>query len=482
VVKFAGRDGRIWSFDEADRIGERGGFGEVFRGQGDDGERVAIKRVQLRRGDPGERRRREREVEIADLIAAADNVAHLLTPVDVGEDGDDLLLVLPLAADGSLRATLGGAALDDQQKLDPIADVARGLVELAELGILHRDLKPENVLRLEGRWKIADFGIARDLDSSTATYTFAGAGTMPYMAPELWIGQPPTVKTDLYALGVLAYEVLAGALPFPGPDAPRFRDQHMHTVPPAVPGAPPAVFRLVLRMLAKDPAARPQDARWVLEQLASARSRLAPTQAALQQAALVAQQRAADDEAQRAIAQTAVAAEWDRRTQAAADLDTILDAAADLIREALPDAESVRSLGMWDVYLSDTGISITSWSSTPRAKGATQPDPLVAAGEVGLWRRTSRGRSAWETPVTPMANITCELDDDGRLAWSLLRFTAITPNYQLGPLDREHGFDETTFAQERIYMLGGMHVWTFNKYMLTADIIAGLLREAIETQ
>jgi len=88
--------------------------------------------------------------------------------------------------------------------------------------------------------------------------------------------------------------------------------------------------------------------------------------------------------------------------------------------------------------------------------------------------------------MAPLANIVCEEDSNCRLAWSLLRFTAsalVGPNYRLGPLDREHGFNPTTFADERVYMLiGGMHIWTCNKYILTPDIIAVLLREAIEAQ
>jgi hypothetical protein len=409
------------------------------------------------------------------------SVEHLLAPIDVGAAGDDLLLVLPLA-DESLRAALDHGGLDQLQKLDAIDDVARGLVELAELGILHRDLKPQNVLRREGRWCLADFGISRDLGRSTATYTFAGAGTMPYMAPELWRNQPATVKSDLYALGVLAHEVLAGTRPFPGPDEAAFRDQHLHAPPPNLPAAiSPSIARLILRLLAKDPAERPQDARWVLEQLESARRRLSPTQGELQQAALAARRRGAETEARRAAAESAAATERDRRTQALADLGAILDDAADLVLEALPDAWCGRSPeGVWVAELDSAGISIRVWSSTPLAEEPPRPDPLVAAGDI----RPRRSASRDEQP--PIANIVCEANATGRLVWSVLRFTAnalVGPNYRLGPLNREHGFDTATFAKERVYMLvGATHIWNRHTHVLTAELIANLLREAIETQ
>jgi hypothetical protein len=479
VVVFRGRDGRIWSFDEKDRIGEPGGFGEVFRGLGHGNAAVAIKRCRLRHDDEAHRRRRDREVEIADLIAAGSNVEHLLTPIDVGLNGDDLLLVLPLA-DESLRAALDRSSLDEAKKLDAIGDVVRGLVELAELSILHRDLKPHNVLRVDGLWHIADFGISRDLAASTGTYTFAGAGAYPYMAPELWLNQPGTVKTDLYALGVLAYEVIAGTRPFPGPDEGAFRDQHLHAAPPALPETtPPTLARLILRLLAKQPAERPQDARWVLDQLGSVRRRLNPTQRNLQQTALVARQRTAEEDARRAATETAAAVERDRRTQALADLDAILQDAADLVREALPDAQCGRANNVWVASLDGVGIGISAWEHAPRAEDQNRPDPLIVAGDVRPWRRRELG-------AIPMANIVCESDHAGRQVWSLLRFRAmalVTPNYRLGPPDREHGFSPQTFAEQRIYMLlGGMHIWTRNTYVLTADLIATLLNEALTAQ
>ena len=84
--------------------------------------------------------------------------------------------------------------MDDPARRAALLDVALGLQELAVASVLHRDLKPRNVLWRNGVWQLADFGISRDLGQSTATYTFRGAGTPAYMAPELWQLQATTVK------------------------------------------------------------------------------------------------------------------------------------------------------------------------------------------------------------------------------------------------------------------------------------------------
>jgi hypothetical protein len=148
----------------------------------------------------------------------------------------------------------------------------------------------------------------------------------------------------------------------------------------------------------------------VLEQLESARRRLSPTQGELQQAALAARRRDAETEARRAAAESAAATERDRRTQALADLGAILDDAADLVLEALPDAWCGRSPeGVWVAELNSAGISIRVWSSTPLAEEPPRPDPLVAAGDI----RPRRSASRDEQP--PMANIVCEANATGRL-------------------------------------------------------------------
>jgi serine/threonine protein kinase len=287
MVSFTGESGAVWSYEPTVRIGDQSGFGEVFRGVGPDGGSVAVKRVALRWDDEGERRRREREVETAQVLAR-NPADHVMLTIDVARIGDDLLLVMPLAR-RSLAAALSAGDLDRGARLGAIRQVAQGLVELAEVSVLHRDLKPANVLQVDSYWQLADFGIARSLVESTGTYTFLGFGTLPYMAPELWNGQPATVKTDLYALGVIAYEIMTGMRPFNGSDEMTLRNQHLREVPPEPTGVSASLGRLMLRMVAKSPAERPQDARAVVEAIDAAIARLTPVQDRLRQAAFAAE-------------------------------------------------------------------------------------------------------------------------------------------------------------------------------------------------
>ena len=342
-MRFTGESGAEWAYDENTRIGEKSGFGEVFGGADPTGRPVAVKRVRLPWGNEAERRRREREVDIGKVIAGS-TPSHLVRTLDVGRLGDDLLIVMP-RAEGSLRSAMN-SGLSQSEGLEALQHVVSGLIEMAALSVLYRDLKPENVLRLDGRWQLADFGIARNLMHATATYTFRGAGTAPYMAPEVWNNQPATVQADLYALGVVAYEVLTGARPFEG-DEPALRDQHLHVAPIAPTALPPAVGRLILRLLSKNPADRPQDARAVNEALEAALKTLNPGQKSLQQAALAAQQRRVTTEAEHALdASTAQSAEA-RVRQALSELGEILAQASDQVQEALPDAEFREDGAQW---------------------------------------------------------------------------------------------------------------------------------------
>ena len=202
----------------------------------------------------------------------------LLPVIDAADAGDALLLVMH-QADGTLSDV--PAPMGEAEAVPVLADIAAGLQDLHSAGIIHRDLKPANVLRHDGRWKLADFGIARDEEIGTQDPTFMGGGTPYYMAPELWEPKRPTVKTDLYALGCLAYELLAGAPPYTGNDLAAIRAGHLTQAPPEAPCSDAVLRNLIGRLLAKQPGGRPQDARAVLERLRQTLASRTPVQEAI---------------------------------------------------------------------------------------------------------------------------------------------------------------------------------------------------------
>lgn len=480
MSKFVGNSGAEWVYDEGRRIGDPGGMGEVFEGTSSCGLAVAVKRVRLRLGDEGERRRRARELEIADRLlvggTAGTPTDHLLVPLDYGFLGDDMLIVMPRAQE-SLNGALQRGDLDVSARLGAVRQVAVGLMQLSQLGILHRDLKPANVLRIGERWLLADFGIARDLFESTATYTFFGAGTLPYMAPELWQGQPATPKSDLYALGILGYEVLTGKRPFDGPGEADYRRQHVYEAAPEVKGVDSAIARLLLRLIRKDPNGRPQDARAVVEALDIHRPSLDVDQQRLLTAALDSERRSTQAEAERSIAAAEQRSVVDLRHQALSELEALMKDAEDRARVALP-AVNLRIEGnVFELFWHNfPGVMIELWLSPPTQ--VVPNDTLVHAGQVYL----AQGRPSTAELRTD-GNVICELRD-GRLQWSLLRFTVsplVGDRYELGPLDRPHGFGLDQFARERVHMINrALHVWQLQQRQLTAQVMVELLSEAIE--
>ena len=136
-----------------------------------------------------------------------------------------------------------------------LVDIVEALVEVESRGVVHRDIKPENILLLDGHWHLADFGIARYAEATTAPDTLKHAMTLGYAAPEQWRGHRVTSATDVYALGVVAYELLKGKRPFLGPD---FRRQHLEESPEPIAGIPDGLRSLVSGCLFKRPEARPR--------------------------------------------------------------------------------------------------------------------------------------------------------------------------------------------------------------------------------
>ncbi len=145
--------------------------------------------------------------------------------------------------------------------MDVVAQAARGLAAAHRAGLVHRDVKPANLLvRSDGLVKITDFGIAYAADETPVTRPGMLIGTPAYLAPERVSGAPASPATDLYSLGVVAYQCLTGHAPFAGEPlvvALAHLDQGMPALPPSV---PPGVAALVAELTRQDPAARPQSA------------------------------------------------------------------------------------------------------------------------------------------------------------------------------------------------------------------------------
>jgi serine/threonine-protein kinase len=218
-----------------------------------------------------------REVRVAARLQQA-NVVPVLS---AGDAAGVPYYTMPFVRGESLRARMaGGAALSLAERVSILRDVARALAYAHGEGIVHRDIKPENVLLSHGTAMVTDFGIAKAISTSltqgsgaSATLTQAGGtiGTPAYMAPEQAVGDVVDHRTDLYAWGVLAYELLSGAHPFGRHTTPQtLITAHLTEAPQgfkASDAVPPALANLVMRCLEKDPARRPASAAELLNAL-----------------------------------------------------------------------------------------------------------------------------------------------------------------------------------------------------------------------
>jgi serine/threonine-protein kinase len=168
--------------------------------------------------------------------------------------------------------------LTPEQTLDILEAVLSGLAAAHKSGIVHRDLKPENVLLADdGRIKISDFGLARAVSANTATGA-ALLGTIAYLSPELVTRGIADARSDIYAAGIMMYEMLAGEQPFRGEQPMQIAYQHANDSVPTPstknPNVPAELDELVLWATAREPNERPRDARVMLEQVVETQSQL----------------------------------------------------------------------------------------------------------------------------------------------------------------------------------------------------------------
>ena len=260
-------DGRVISHYRVERLLGSGGMGRVYAARDTElGRDVALKVANFDGEDAQARLRREAQ------HASRLSHPHICHIYDVGRADGQLFVVMELVPGRSLADVIREGPL-------PIADTRRYGIEIAdalahahEHGITHRDLKSTNVMITAKRGaKVLDFGLARLLDThqidalsqSQRSLTGEGliAGTLPYMAPELLRGERGDQRTDIWALGVLLYEMASGCRPFTGATGFEVSAAILHRDPPALPASVPAPMRgIIQRCLEKNAAKRYQNA------------------------------------------------------------------------------------------------------------------------------------------------------------------------------------------------------------------------------
>jgi serine/threonine-protein kinase len=238
-----------------------GGMGEVWQAHDEVILRdVAIKILKQEfMGDPGFLERFRTEARHAAMV----NHPGIADVYDYGEDAGSAYLVMELVPGESLAKILETQkTLPAEQVLDMISQTGRALYEAHEAGLVHRDVKPGNLLITpDGEVKITDFGIARVADQVGLTATGQVMGTVQYLAPEQATGKPATPSTDIYSLGIVAYEALAGKRPFTGDSQMQIAMAQINQTPPPLPEEiDPRVANLVMSCLAKKANQRPASA------------------------------------------------------------------------------------------------------------------------------------------------------------------------------------------------------------------------------
>jgi eukaryotic-like serine/threonine-protein kinase len=256
----------------------RGGMATVYLGTDTKLDRtVALKVAHTElTGDPEFVRR---------FAGEARSVARLSSPnvvavYDQGSDGDLLYLVMEYVPGRTLRELMREQGrLGPHEALDIIGGVLTGLAAAHGAGIIHRDVKPENVLLGDGNTiKVADFGLARAATRASHTRTGMIIGTAAYLAPEQVTHSVSDARTDVYAAGVMLFEMLTGVQPHTGETPLAVAHKHVSdAVPPpssVVPGLPASLDTLVAQATSRDPDLRPADATYFLHAVTEVRSGL----------------------------------------------------------------------------------------------------------------------------------------------------------------------------------------------------------------
>ena len=245
-------------------IGE-GGMANVYLGYDTILDRnVAIK---VLRGDLSNDEKFVRRFQREALSASSLAHPNIVEMYDVGED-DGLYYIVMEYIDGiTLKQLLKKrGSLTLSEAIDIMLQLTDGMAHAHDSYIIHRDLKPQNIMiKDDGQIKITDFGIAMALNSTQLTQTNSVMGSVHYLPPEQASGKGATIKSDIYSMGIIFYELLTGKLPFKGDNAVEIALKQMRNPLPSVkddnPEIPQSIENIIMRATAKNPKNRYEDAR-----------------------------------------------------------------------------------------------------------------------------------------------------------------------------------------------------------------------------
>lgn len=409
-----------------ERIGDRSGFGFVYRCETADGDTNAIKFIPM---EPSSKREY--------LLEHPEKAVNVVPIFGTAEADNHYVLLMPLA-DKSLRKHLqeSNNLLNESEAADILVDIAASLASI-DVEIVHRDVKPENVLLLDGNWCLADFGIAKYADASTEPATNKFRLTPQYASPEQWRMERAGSPSDIYSFGVLAYELLEGRLPFEGPEDSAFRDQHLAADPPTMVRSREPLSTLVRMCLLKSAPARPS-ASHVLEGLSEGSQPQSEGEAKLEAVRAKLVNERSEQMARESATEMARKNRDEHFESGVSVLMPIIERLKSKIVEKLPEVTAVASPGPVHLLLGGVSIRTDSIKQYPPGvfQGRGQPVrfDVVAATSLGVMIPVTqssyqgRAHSLWY----------CDAQQEGVYRWYELGFgiSALTGRQaNLIPLD-----------------------------------------------
>lgn len=229
--------------------------------------------VKVLRGDLANDDKFVRRFQREALSASSLSHPNIVEMYDVGEDEGGYYIVMEYVDGKTLKQILKAREkLSITEVIDIMLQVADGMAHAHDAYIIHRDIKPQNIMMLSnGVIKITDFGVSTALNSTQLTQTNSVMGTVHYLPPEQANGKGSTIKSDIYSMGIMMYELLAGKLPYKGESAVEIALKHLKEPLPSIkkeiPSIPQSLENVILKATAKNPKNRYKDARQMHEDI-----------------------------------------------------------------------------------------------------------------------------------------------------------------------------------------------------------------------